>query len=521
MRISTAQFYESSATSYTSNFANLMKVKQQIDTGVRIQSAGDDPVGAARLLLLQQQQALLKQYDSNMTTVNNSLLQEESVLATINDAMQRASDLAIRAGGAGVSAADRTSISSELKEIEANIFGLLNSRDANGDYMFGGTKTSSPPYVRNADGSYSYQGDQTQLSLQVSDTLKLATNDTGFSVFDSAKNKSRTESALVAPTVDDGRVSVSPGLLTSSSAYNSNFSAGQPYKVTFTSATQYSVTDALGNDITAETPTNGTYDSKAEGGNRIAFRGVEFEITLSLKEGDDDPDAVVAGHEFSLQARPDTLTTVRGAGNPSGAQVTGGAVTDQAVYRSTFPDSGAVIKFTGANTYELYAQPLTADSKVVASGTFTAPSLTVAGVTYQVAGVPQTGDQFAVNANTHQNQSVLETISQLRTALDAPGTGDAGNIALKNSIASAVANLASAREQVDITRGSIGARGNSLDIQRQENTSLTTANKVTQDAIGNTDMADASIMLALHQAMLQASQLSFTQISKLSLFNQM
>jgi flagellar hook-associated protein 3 FlgL len=204
VRISTAQFYESSATSYTSNFASLMKVKQQIDTGVRIQSAGDDPVGAARLLLLQQQQALLKQYDGNMTTVNNSLLQEESVLATINDAMQRASDLALRAGGAGISAADRTSISSELKEIEANIFGLLNSRDANGDYMFGGTKTSSPPYVRNADGSYSYQGDQTQLSLQVSDTLKLATNDTGFSIFDSAKNKSRTQSALVAPPVDDG-----------------------------------------------------------------------------------------------------------------------------------------------------------------------------------------------------------------------------------------------------------------------------------------------------------------------------
>lgn len=265
MRISTAQFYESSASSYTKNFADLMKSKTQIDTGVRIQTAADDPVGAARLLLLQQQQALLKQYDGNMTTVNNSLLQEESVLATINEAMQRASELALRAGGAGVTDADRVSISSELKEIEANIFGLLNSRDANGDYMFGGTKTSSPPYVRNADGSYSYQGDQTQLSLQVSDTLSLATNDTGFSIFDSAKNKSRTESSLVAPPVDDGKVALSPGLLTSNNSFNSSFTAGQPYKITFTSATQYTVTDALGNDITAETPTNGTFDSKAEG----------------------------------------------------------------------------------------------------------------------------------------------------------------------------------------------------------------------------------------------------------------
>lgn len=280
------------------------------------------------------------------------------------------------------------------------------------------------------------------------------------------------------------------------------------------------MTDALGNDITAETPTNGTFDSKAEGGNRIALRGVEFEITASLKEGD-DANAVFAGREFSVQARPDTLTTVRGAGNPSSAQVTSGAVTDPAAYSSTFPSDGAVIKFTGANTYEFYAQPLTADSKPVASGTFTAPSLTVAGVTYQVSGTPQTGDQFAVNANNHQNQSVLETISQLRAALDAPPGTSGDNTAIKNAVASAVANLASAREQVDITRGSIGARGNSLDIQRQENTSLSTANKVTQDAIGNTDMADASIMLTLQQAMLEASQLAFSRISQLSLFNKL
>jgi flagellar hook-associated protein 3 FlgL len=168
---------------------------------------------------------------------------------------------------------------------------------------------------------------------------------------------------------------------------------------------------------------------------------------------------------------PDSLTTVRGAGNPSSAQITSGAVTDPTAYRSTFPTAVRSSSLPGQHLRAL-RPALTADSKVVASGTFTAPALTVAGVTYQVSGSPQAGDQFAVNANTHQNQSVLETISQLRAALDA-GHRCCGEHALKNSIASAVANLASAREQVDITRGSIGARGNSLEIQRQENTSLT------------------------------------------------
>lgn len=518
MRISTAQFYESSASSYSKNFSSMNKTNDQVTSGIRIQTAADDPVGAARLLLLQQQQSLLDQYGSNINTVSNALLQEESVLSTINEAMQRASELAIRAGGAGVTDSDRVAISTELKEIEANIFGLLNSRDANGDYMFGGSKSTSPPYVRNSDGTYSYHGDQTQLSLQVSDTLNLATNDTGFSIFDSASNKSRTQSTLLVPATDDGVVGVSPGLMTSSSSYNNSFTAGQPYKLTFTSATQYVITDANGNDVTAETPTNGTFDSKTEGANRIALRGVEFEITVTLEEG---ADAAVAGREFSLAARPDSFNTTRSAGNTSSAQVTSSTVTDQAAYRSTFPSDGAVIKFTGPGSYEFYAQPLTADSKPVATGTFTAPALTVAGVTYQVSGSPEAGDQFAVTANTHQNQNVLETLGQLRAALDTPVTGIGQANALKDSVASAIANLASAREQVDITRGSIGARGSSLEIQRQENTSLGLANKTTQNAIGNTDMSQAAITLTLQQAMLEASQLAFSRISQLSLFNKL
>ena len=334
MRISTAQFYEASASSYSKNFSSMNKTNDQVTSGIRIQTAADDPVGAARLLLLQQQQSLLDQYSGNINTVSNSLLQEESVLSTINDAMQRASELAIRAGGAGVTDSDRVAIGTELKEIEANIFGLLNSRDANGDYMFGGSKSTTPPYVRNSDGTYSYHGDQTQLSLQVSDTLSLATNDTGFSIFDSASNKSRTQSTLLVPATDDSVVGVSSGLLTSSTTYNNSFTAGQPYKLTFTSATQYTITDANGNDITSETPTNGTFDSKTEGANKIALRGVEFEITVTLEEGA-DADAAVGGREFSLEARPDSFNTTRNGSNTSSAQVTSSSVTDEAAYRST------------------------------------------------------------------------------------------------------------------------------------------------------------------------------------------
>nr|WP_314489377.1 flagellar hook-associated protein 3 [uncultured Pseudomonas sp.] len=520
MRISTAQFYDASASSYTKNFSDLNKTREQVDSGVRIQSAGDDPVGAARLLVLQQQQALLGQYNSNMSTVNNALLQEESVLSTITEALQRASDLAVRAGGAGLTDADRTSISSELKEIEANVFGLLNSRDANGNYMFGGAKSTTQPYVRNADGTYSFQGDQTQLSLQVSDTLSLATNDSGFSVFDQATNKERTQSTLTAPATNDGKVSLSQGLMTSTPTYNSRFASGQPYSLNFTSSTAFTITDASGKDITAETTTNGKFDAGTEGGNVVTLRGVEFRIDVALSEGE-NADAAVAGHAFRLEIRPDSLTATRGAGNASTAQITSSTISNAADYHSTFPSGGAAIKFTSDSEYELYAQPMTDGAQPVAKGSVTGGAFTVAGVTYQLSDAPKAGDQFTVSANTHQTQNPLQTLAKLRAVLDAPMDDKNANVDLRNAVASAVANLASGRERIDITRGSIGARGNSLEIQRQENTSLGLANTTTQSAIGNTDMSQAVITLTLQQAMLEASQLAFSRVSQLSLFNKL
>jgi flagellar hook-associated protein 3 FlgL len=178
-----------------------------------------------------------------------------------------------------------------------------------------------------------------------------------------------------------------------------------------------------------------------------------------------------------------------------------------------------VIKFTSATDYELYAAPVTDSSKPITSGTLTGTSITAAGVTFEISGTPASGDQFTVGASSHQTQNVLNTISGLRQALQVPITDAQSSLDLKNAIASALGNLDQASQQIDITRGSIGARGNALDIQQTENSSLTLANKATISSIADTDYATASIQLTLQQTMLQAAQLSFAKISQLSLFD--
>ena len=526
MRISTSQFFESTSATYQNNFSSVIKTQGQIDSGVRIQTAADDPVGAARLLQLQQQKDMLAQYSTNMNSIKSSLGAQEAVLDSINNSLQKASELALGAGS-GKSDADRLAIANELGSIEEQVFSLLNSKDAAGNYMFSGSKTDTPPYTRNNDGTYSYQGDDTQLNLKVSDTLTLASSDTARSIMEGATNTGRTQATFVPgvdangePTVNDGKLSVSAGLVTSSAVFNKSFAEGQPYTLKFSSSTQYTLTDRDGNDLTSQVAGNGVFDPTKDGSQSISLRGVSFDITPNLKDVPaTERDALVAGRTFTLEAKADTINASRTPSNTSTAQLTGSTVTDAKVYGDSFPSNGAVIKFTSATEYEVYAQPLTADSKSIAKGDVTSGAL---GVDFKFSGTPEAGDQFVVNRNNHQSQNALDTISQLRKALEIPSDKDPlVQQTQKDAINAAIGNLKNASAGVDSARGSIGARLKAVDIQADENISLGLANDSTTAAIGNTDMAGASIELAFQKAMLEASQLAFVKISQLSLFNQL
>ncbi|RZA12177.1 MAG: flagellar hook-associated protein 3, partial [Proteobacteria bacterium] len=169
MRISTSQFYNTNSANYQRNFANLDKTRQEASDNLRIRSAADDPVGAARLLQLEQQQNMLKQYSTNITNVRNALGSTESTLNAIGSILQRVNELAISSGNAGFTDADRKANADELSSLEDQLFSLMNSKDENGKYLFSGSKGDTPPYVKNADGTFSYQGDQSSLVLQVGD----------------------------------------------------------------------------------------------------------------------------------------------------------------------------------------------------------------------------------------------------------------------------------------------------------------------------------------------------------------
>lgn len=295
MRISTLQAFNNGVTGIQRNYANATRTQEQISTGNRILTPADDPVASVRLLQLEQQQNVLGQYNSNLTAAKNSLTQEEVTLNSVNTVLQRVRELAVQAGNGSLDPQDRKAIAAELGEREDELLSLMNTRNARGEYLFSGFQGKTQPFVRGADGSYSYNGDEGQRKLQIASSLNIPISDNGKSIFQNVINAGRLSSAVVVPAPIGSTLSVSAPLINDETAF-----AGSPpfptqgIEIEFADdGSSYSIY-ALPKDGAAREllESDIKLDGKADRSDAMVFRGMTLQFDGSSTGGER---VVVAG----------------------------------------------------------------------------------------------------------------------------------------------------------------------------------------------------------------------------------
>ena len=556
MRISSIQAFNNGVNGLGRNYSNVIRTQEQISSGNRILTPADDPVASVRLLQLEQQQAILGQYKENLTAAKNSLTQEETTITSVVNVLQRIRELAVQAGGGALSGNDRRSIAKELSEREGELLNLMNSRNARGEYLFSGFLGKTEPFLRNPDGTYSYQGDEGQRSLQVAGSSNVAINDNGKRLFEDVANANRiinglgvNNAALPTPPLPattipalpaaDQRVFISPGLVQDNQAFNSNFRAGEPYSLAFVSGTEFRIYDSAGADVTSEVPGGGVIDPLINSGNTINFRGMRFQLDVVLQPGDNEldldnllADTATPGtpgintHSFTLQSAPTDFSVNRSSTNNSAAIVAPAGISNQATFDSQFPTSGVVIRFTDDTNYEVYSQPVGPGSPVLTTGTVAGPypatfSVFGADFTLSAPAAVAGGDEFGVQPQFQEQRSILNTISRLRQALESSPTSPAGNLGVRNEVAIALTNLDNGMGRVLEVQTEIGARMNLIETTEIDNEDVTLVNKSVQADLRELDYAEALSRLSFQTIVLEAAQQSYVKIAGLSLFNQL
>ncbi|MGD0785209.1 MAG: flagellar hook-associated protein FlgL [Sedimentisphaerales bacterium] len=162
-------------TSYALNLnADAMGVlEEQVSTGSRINRASDDPSNAYQVLRLNSQQKSLEDYMNNISDMSSTLGASSS---TIDEMVKAISGQ----GGVNESLtqilsgtyneAERKTIAGKINDTLEQMVSLANTQNV-GQYIFGGSNTSSAPYaVQRTNGeitSVTYQGGSQQRNVEV------------------------------------------------------------------------------------------------------------------------------------------------------------------------------------------------------------------------------------------------------------------------------------------------------------------------------------------------------------------
>lgn len=286
MRLSTLQSYNKGLDSILDNQREVNKTQQQVSTGLRVLTPSDDPIAATKILQLQQDQALRDQFSKNMTGAEGRLNLEETQLDGITDNLIRVRELAIQAGDGSYSLPDRQAINFELKELLKSTVDLMNSKDAGGEYLFGGFKGSTEPFQENENGRYEYQGDEGQRFISIASSTTVATGDNGKRLFvdiEAAENSFTTKTS----PLNEGNAVINPGLVVDQEAYAEFY----PEDLIITFNAESAITPPGANYTVRQASDGrvvGTLDNEPySSGDEITVAGVSVKITGDVKPGDE------------------------------------------------------------------------------------------------------------------------------------------------------------------------------------------------------------------------------------------
>ncbi len=224
MRISTSQIHHQAISSMLDTSRQVATTQQQIASGRKFATPADDPVAASRIVSLNQELALRGQYQRNIQLANSQLSLEDAVLGQATEVLQRVRELALQGANGALTANDRSFIAKEVETRLDELFSIMNTRTATGEYLFAGFKGHTVPFVRDDSNGTRFQGDEGQRRVQVTASSQVAVNDSGKRLFMDIESVATTFVMNAHPANDARtRVSVGQGMVVDQEAVDALF----------------------------------------------------------------------------------------------------------------------------------------------------------------------------------------------------------------------------------------------------------------------------------------------------------
>jgi len=191
----------------------LATATQQLSTGLRVNQLSDDPAASANMVRSLAYSANVDQYTSNVSSILPQMQTADSAISSVVTSLNSAVTLGTEGANGTESTTNRLEIASQLQSILSSVIAQANT-SFQGVYVFGGTDSTTPPFVPASTTYTSSQGSaasplatNTALTAGSVTTISDATTGETMTYNAVAGDTIATLQAAIASKVSDGTLS--------------------------------------------------------------------------------------------------------------------------------------------------------------------------------------------------------------------------------------------------------------------------------------------------------------------------
>lgn len=184
-RVSTYQLNKSFTGQIGNTQAKFNKLSQQIQTGKKVSSITDDAAAARGIIKANAQLGDIDTYVANLKMADNELTQTDNTLKSVSDKLQEAYDLAMTVANGTNGEEQLEAYRQQLDSIIESVTALANTKYGD-QYLFSGTRTTTPAYTKTDDGLTWNGNDEARYAL-IGQDQKEQINFSGYDIFGDAQ----------------------------------------------------------------------------------------------------------------------------------------------------------------------------------------------------------------------------------------------------------------------------------------------------------------------------------------------
>lgn len=205
MRITNQVLVKGFLSDVNTNLQNMKKYQEQLSSGKEVRRPSDNPFKVSRAMELRTGIMVNDRYKNNIEESIGWLDTTETAMGQLTDSLQRLRELTVASGNGSYSIEEQTAVRKEIEQLKESIANIGNT-SYDGRYVFGGDKTTNPPFKITSDTSVAgsdakkvmYEGSESGIVKELSQGITIDVAVTGNLFTDGQDDTASSEGGIFA-----------------------------------------------------------------------------------------------------------------------------------------------------------------------------------------------------------------------------------------------------------------------------------------------------------------------------------